>query len=48
MSRIPYIVIGTALGITLLFAMDMVLNRGNAAAQHVHHSFPECSGSCHG
>jgi hypothetical protein len=48
MSKLPYLLIGTALGLIVLFAFDMVLNKGNVAAQHVHHQFPECSGSCHG
>ena len=48
MSKIPYVVIGTAIGVILLLAADMVLNRGNIVAQSVHHELPACSSGCHG
>ena len=34
------------LSASLLFA-DMLANRGNAVARHLHHQIPECSTSCH-
>ena len=48
MDKSFFVVVGLLVGIIAGLAVDMTLNSGKAAAQHLHHTFPECSSACHG
>lgn len=48
MDRSFFVVLGLLAGLIAGLAVDMTLNRGQVAAKHIHHRFPECSSTCHG
>lgn len=47
-TRICIALFGIAVGVVILFAVDMTLNSGRFVAHTLHNKEPQCSGACHG